>query len=902
MQLFKMFGEVMLKGSQAVTKNLKIIGRSAQEVNQKIENIRDYLKIKVDADTESAEKDIEEVEDKIKDLPNEKNIRIDVDTHEAMSNMNGLMKSLLALSPAVLPVLSTVATGALAIGSAFAAAGIGAVGFGAVAAGVLGDVFEASKELGKAQDALDKADNAKERAKALEMQKEALKGLTEEQKKAVMALQDFKSFWDTFAKSFSKPVVNIFTKSLDVLKSVLDRLRPAIEGSMNAVAGLVDSFGQSLKTEDMVSFFDWLGKSAGPSITAFGQIFGNVFRGILNLLMAFAPNAEGVLSWLVESARGFADWSSALKSSDGFAKFIGYAKESGPILLGIFRDIATIIGDIITLLAPLGSIAMKVLGGLVEILRDVIGQVKATFQNLDPSNITGNFQNLITSIIQAIVGGLPRLIQMGSDMIQKIANGMGISIPELMMLPIKAIEGLITGFLQAIPQILQVGIQIIQGLLQGIMTSLPQVIDSVTRIIPELITTLTTMIPQLLQMGVQLVLKLVEGIVQALPKLLDSAIQIVNSLAQAATTMLPTLLNLGVQFLTSLVNGILQALPALITQLATVVTTLVNTLVQYIATNLPKILQAGLSMLQGIIDGIVTNLPLILQAVISLIMTILNTVITNLPLIIGAGIQVLQALLTGIINMLPSLVTLVVDLVMVLVEALATNLPIIIAAGVNILVSLIEGIIKMLPLLIEMAIKLIMKLFEALMANLPKILLAGVKIIVALANGLIKAIPSLLASIPRIIGAIFKAFMDVSWLDIGKEIISGIGKGITKFAGSLFGTVKDIAKGLLKSARSILGISSPSKVFAKEVGRWIPAGIADGVDANSGSVMSAVGNMGLSALGGLPSVSPTSRSSAIQNHINIQLNGNVRSDHDLDRLAKQISEILYRQQQRQARV
>ncbi|SDY23345.1 phage tail tape measure protein [Thermoactinomyces sp. DSM 45892] len=41
---------------------------------------------------------------------------------------------------------------------------------------------------------------------------------------------------------------------------------------------------------------------------------------------------------------------------------------------------------------------------------------------------------------------------------------------------------------------------------------------------------------------------------------------------------------------------------------------------------------------------------------------------------------------------------------------------------------------------------------------------------------------------------------------------------------------------------------------------------------------------------------------SIQNHINIQLNGNVRSEQDIVQLAKQISEILYRQQQRQARV
>ena len=42
----------------------------------------------------------------------------------------------------------------------------------------------------------------------------------------------------------------------------------------------------------------------------------------------------------------------------------------------------------------------------------------------------------------------------------------------------------------------------------------------------------------------------------------------------------------------------------------------------------------------------------------------------------------------------------------------------------------------------------------------------------------------------------------------------------------------DVAKQALQKAKDFLHIGSPSKLFADEVGRWIPAGVALGIDEN----------------------------------------------------------------------
>jgi phage-related protein len=65
--------------------------------------------------------------------------------------------------------------------------------------------------------------------------------------------------------------------------------------------------------------------------------------------------------------------------------------------------------------------------------------------------------------------------------------------------------------------------------------------------------------------------------------------------------------------------------------------------------------------------------------------------------------------------------------------------------------------------------------------------------------------------------------------DVGHGIVMGIIHGIEHAAGWLADAVKHALSSALDGAKSFLGISSPSKVFADQVGQWIPAGVAQGI-------------------------------------------------------------------------
>ena len=78
---------------------------------------------------------------------------------------------------------------------------------------------------------------------------------------------------------------------------------------------------------------------------------------------------------------------------------------------------------------------------------------------------------------------------------------------------------------------------------------------------------------------------------------------------------------------------------------------------------------------------------------------------------------------------------------------------------------------------------------------------------------------------------------------IGRNIIQGLINGIGNAAGALYNKMQSIAKSALDGAKAALGIKSPSRKFRDEVGKWIPEGIAVGINANADSVMQSMENL-----------------------------------------------------------
>ena len=143
--------------------------------------------------------------------------------------------------------------------------------------------------------------------------------------------------------------------------------------------------------------------------------------------------------------------------------------------------------------------------------------------------------------------------------------------------------------------------------------------------------------------------------------------------------------------------------------------------------------------------------------------------------------------------------------------------------------------------------EMISGLLDIIIENAPELISGGVELLVQVGVGLIQAIPDLVAKIPEIVTGIKDAIVGnetlQEWAQVGKDIIGGIIKGLWEKAADLWNGIKEIVRGGLNSAKDEAEIESPSKLFAREVGQWIPAGIAMGAEENAGTLDKAMAGL-----------------------------------------------------------
>ncbi len=257
----------------------------------------------------------------------------------------------------------------------------------------------------------------------------------------------------------------------------------------------------------------------------------------------------------------------------------------------------------------------------------------------------------------------------------------------------------------------------------------------------------------------------------------------------------------------------------------------VQGLVDTVAGLLPDVLKAGGGIVMSLLDGVVQNLPQVIESGAGVLMEFVNGAVGMLPQITGTALEVITTLASGIAGALPELVPTVVDVVLQIAEVLTDpdNLSNLIDAALEIIVSLAEGLINALPRLAERVPEIIVNITATLANNLPKIAESALKIITTLALGLIRAVPELVKAVPKLIAAIVDGFtaQGPKILDIGKNIVSGVWQGIQNMGSWIREKVSGFFGGIVDSVKGVLGIQSPSRVFAG-IGGYMAEGLGEG--------------------------------------------------------------------------
>lgn len=99
-----------------------------------------------------------------------------------------------------------------------------------------------------------------------------------------------------------------------------------------------------------------------------------------------------------------------------------------------------------------------------------------------------------------------------------------------------------------------------------------------------------------------------------------------------------------------------------------------------------------------------------------------------------------------------------------------------------------------------------------------------------IANGIRSGSSSVSSAVTSVInGAVSKANSAAS--QIGTNVSAGVSTGVSSSSGSMLSSISNSVKSMISTAKNVLGIKSPSKVFA-EIGQYTVAGLVKGIDEN----------------------------------------------------------------------
>ena len=273
--------------------------------------------------------------------------------------------------------------------------------------------------------------------------------------------------------------------------------------------------------------------------------------------------------------------------------------------------------------------------------------------------------------------------------------------------------------------------------------------------------------------------------------------------------------------------------------------------------DLDKLVQNVIDSVNTFADNLIPRLQIMLprfvQGLTQLISNMIPYVAPALELLLPPLIEGLGGLVSGIVQALPAAVEAISAVIPMLVEQLTILLPQIISAGVEIIAALASGIGENLPTLIPAVVDAIITITEGLIDHIDLLIIAAGQLIAGLAQGLIEAIPRLIGRLPEIISAIVNGLLKgmAAIGMVGQQLVEGLWNGIKNAGQWLYDKLSGWVSNILGWIKGFLGIHSPSKVFADEIGKFIPPGITLGVEQAMPRAMRDMGEE-LSALATLP--------------------------------------------------
>ena len=500
----------------------------------------------------------------------------------------------------------------------------------------------------------------------------------------------------------------------------------------------------------------------------------------------------------------------------------------------VVKNLAEIIPRFAETLPALGGAIIAQIPGLVAaIVPAVLSAGQSVLKQLQDAVLDFDFAGTADKVVRMITGfiegdGLGSLLDTLVTIFTGIVNGISSMLPSLLPALIELISYVVTSLLDQLPAILDCALELILGLAQGILAALPVLIEALPEVISSIVEFLISAVPQIIDAGIELLMALVDALPVIIDALVDALPQIIRATVTALIAAAPQIAKAGIKLL----GALIEAIPVIVVELAEAVPDIVAAIIDVLA-ELPGLI--GEVFAEIVTDLVEWGQQMLSNASMAMsnMLSQVNSIIQELPgkiwthlvnavnKVIAWGQQMVSNASTAASNMLSKVSGIIQELPGKIWTHLVNTVNKVVAWGQQMVSNASTAASNMLSKVSSTLQQLPGRVWDYLSQAAQKVVTWGTQLAqkgAAAATQLFNSIVNGLSSLPS------------KMAEIGSNIVSGIWNGISSGWNWLTNKVSNLANSLLDAAKDALGINSPSKEFADEVGRWIMPGVGKGLD------------------------------------------------------------------------
>ncbi|MCE4964417.1 phage tail protein [Staphylococcus haemolyticus] len=824
-----------------------------------------------------------------------------------IASIQGLIPVIAGLVPALMAVLNAVgvlAGGILGLAGAFSIAGAGAFAFGGMA------------------------------ISALKMLKDGTLQATAETRKYEKALDQVKSTWEGIIKQNQAQIFNTLANGLNTVNVALSRMKPFLAGvskgmeqasksvlkwaensqtaskffnmmnttgvkTFNALLSAAGRFGDGLVNvfTQLGPLFEWTAKGLDnlgkkfqnwansvegqnaiksfieytkENLPKIGQIFGNVFAGIGNLMKAFAQNSSNIFDWLVKITGKFREWSEQVGKSEGFKQFVKYVQQNGPVIMQLIGNIVRALVAFGKAMAPIASVILKVVTKLAEFIAKLfethpaVAQVMGVIAILSGifwalmapiiavgtvlSNVFGTslFQvakkilsfagktKILTKALELVklafkflmnpIGAIQKVLPLLTGAFEAVGVALaGITWPVWVVIGvIVALIGIIVYLWKTNEDFRNMIIDAWNGIKDAISGAVQSIIDWFTQLWASIQQTLKPIMPLLQQVG-SFIMQVLGGLVMGAIQLVIGAFQslwlaisviftAIGGIISAAVQLIVGLFTAFIQFITGDFSGAWQTLQ---TTIQNVWTTIWNTIVSIFT----QISEFIFNTLNSILGTNITSWSQIWNAITQYVTQIWNSVT-----------QWFGQMAHSVWNKMVQAYNYVVSTGQQWVSSITSTVS-------NFFNQVANGFMRVVNSVWQHMQQAYNKVVSGGQQWVSGIINAMSRFVQSVISGFMNVVSQVQSGMSRAVNTV-RNFIG-QFASAGMDLMRGLVQGIMNGMSWVVNAAKNVAQNAVNAAKSALGIHSPSRVF-RGIGQYVSQGLGMGILADQHKAVNAV--------------------------------------------------------------